>query len=306
MKKLAKRFFGVLMKLAYGTPLKHRILSACSNWTKETRYLYRITRSVFFSTIYHRLPVWERLQVQELLMGRDAGRNWAEYYFKGGADTNKKEFSSYPPPHDSGAKIGRLLFHEAVPLFSYIDEALKKQKPPLVIQIGSSSGRDIAYFAKNFPSLDCIGTDIYSEVCQFASTQWNYKNLHFVPCAAHDTWLLTAGCPGKPNTLFFAQGSLQYVYPEYLDLFFKNVSKFVSGATVVLCEPGYEINGSPDTLRGSAPLGGFSYNHDYTYYASKNHFDIVVSRIIRPYIPYSAYPIRKGTVHYFMVAKNRG
>lgn len=98
MKKLAKRFFGVLMKLAYGTPLKHRILSACSNWTKETRYLYRITRSVFFSTIYHRLPVWERLQVQELLMGRDAGRNWAEYYFKGGADTNKKEFSSYPPP----------------------------------------------------------------------------------------------------------------------------------------------------------------------------------------------------------------
>ena len=59
---------------------------------------------------------------------------------------------------------------EAYPIFNEISAILGNTSSRyLVIQVGSSSGREIAYFAKMFPQHDFVGTDIYDEIVEYAS-----------------------------------------------------------------------------------------------------------------------------------------
>ena len=89
-------------------------------------------------------------------MGGESGKNWTNTY-------NLRKL-------DLNSKVGNMQLKEANPLYVDIQEYLSRlSERGVVIQIGSSSGREIAYFSNLFPKIKFIGTDIYNSVIEFSS-----------------------------------------------------------------------------------------------------------------------------------------
>jgi hypothetical protein len=174
----------------------------------------------------------------------------------------------------------------------------------LVIQIGSSSGGEIAYFAKIFPQHEFVGSDIYDEVVEYASDYHNYSNISFVKCSAKEIGSILNIVDIKKNkpVLIYSSGSLQYVQPEHLTSFFNSLGKFPK-LKILIDDPGNESKGKPNEIKTSIYRGNFSYTHDYKWYAEKSGIETVQCEIIRPYYPYADFPMRENTVHYFYSGK---
>ena len=67
-----------------------------------------------------------------------------------------------------------------------------------------------------------------------------------------------------------------------------------------MVEPASELPGSPDELGGARWRAELSYTHDYRWYAARAGLRTLECRIIRPYVPYEAFPrYHRNTVHYF-------
>ena len=227
-----------------------------------------------------------RESLKALAMGGTSGRNWA-------ADYDSREF-------DLSGRIGNLSFNEADPLFGAIDEILIKNhgRRVCICQVGSSSGREIAYFAKKYPGYRFLGSDIYQDVVEYSSSHHKYPNLAFELFSATNICEKLLSIVNLDAVIVYASGSLQYVQPEHLALFFRQLAG-VSGVEILLTEPGSESAGSPDKLGGSVWRGNFGYTHDYKYYAEQAGFLTAASKIIRPYYPYEDFPAHRGTIHYY-------
>lgn|SRR5208337_2586122 len=224
----------------------------------------------------------KRESLKHLAMGSESGRRWAQSYDN--------------TPLNIGGTVGELPFNEAIPLFSETEKVLIKKTGAVVIQIGSSSGREIAYLASRFPNLQFIGTDIYPEVVTYSSKQHKEKNLKFQILAAKDIRTLLQKFQGK-DVVLISSGSLQYVQPEHLEMFFQAVKQY--HAEILLNEPGRFDKRSPDELQGSQYRDNFSFTHDYRYYAAKAGLKACASKIIRvhPSMPPSS--LMYKTIHYF-------
>ena len=105
-------------------------------------------------------------------MGGNSGREWANYY-----DNS---------PIDFNMKIGSLSYRNANPFYKKIENICNSGTNLAVIQIGSSSGREIAYFAELFSEHRFIGTDVYNEVIEYATQAHKLTNLNFIKLAAKD------------------------------------------------------------------------------------------------------------------------
>jgi tRNA G46 methylase TrmB len=124
-----------------------------------------------------------------------------------------------------------MTLQELEPLYDKVSCTLENAHSNyLVIQIGSSSGKEIAHFAKIFPQHEFIGTDIYDEVIEYASDYHNYSNLSFVKCSAKEIAnIFNINVKIQPikitlsPILVFASGSLNYVQPEHLTIFFNSL-----------------------------------------------------------------------------------
>jgi trans-aconitate methyltransferase len=219
-------------------------------------------------------------------MGSESGRRWAQYY-----DSS---------PLDMNTTIGELPFNEAIPLFSETEKVLLKKTDAVVIQIGSSSGREIAYLASRFPNLQFIGTDIYPEVVTYSSEHHKERNLKFQILSAKDIGTLLQKFQGK-DLVLISSGSLKYVQPEHLEMFFQAVKQY--HAEILLIEPGRFDKRSPDELQGSQYRDNFSFTHDYRYYASKAALKTCSSKIIRVYLSMPPSSQRYKTIHYFYHGK---
>ncbi|MAF85427.1 MAG: hypothetical protein CL875_02945 [Dehalococcoidales bacterium] len=215
----------------------------------------------------------KRESLKELAMGGNSGRKCAKQ-----ADAI---------PLDFNAKIGDMTFNEAFPMFSEIENILEGAKARLiVIQVGSSSGREIAYFAHKYPAHTYIGADICQEIADYASSAHQSQNLSFRTLSAkHISQLLSEY--KNENILIFSSGALTYMQPEHLPVFFSSVANMAS-AKILLNEPGRENRGKlPDEVAGSMWRGNFTYTHDYKFYAEKANIKTVKSRVIR--LPYPIY-----------------
>lgn len=228
----------------------------------------------------------KRELLKSLAMGGNSGKNWAAMY-----NSRQLDFSS---------RIGHLLFREADPLFDALDEILLQNvgRRLCVCQIGSSSGREIAYFAKKYPEFSFLGSDIYREVVENSSAHHGQPNLSFELFSAKNIYERLCSLTSLDAVIVFSSGSLQYVQPEHLSIFFSKLGA-ISNIQIVLVEPGSESGGSPDKLTGSVWRGNFSYTHDYRFYAEQAGFLTSKSQIIRPYHPYEDFPMHKGTIHYY-------
>jgi hypothetical protein len=274
----------LVVKIPFLRGYKEHLLSTWHDTPSRSRIDGLLFGPVFHAWVSHeylREPDPDRREaLKGLAMGGESGRSWAEYYDR---------------PLDFSARIGNLGFHEAWPLFRHMETTLSGVRTALVVQVGSSSGREIAYFAARYPANQFIGTDIYPGVLGYSAAHHRGDNLSFQLLPAKEIGRLLSEFPER-EAVVFSSGSLQYVQPEHLDLFFGALSRH--RARIILVEPGSDRDGSPDALGGSRWRDNFSYTHDYRFYAERAGFRTLASSIIRPYKPAEQYPGQHSTIHY--------
>ena len=163
-----------------------------------------------------------------------------------------------------------------------------------------------------FPQHVFVGTDIYDEVVEYSSDYHNYPNLSFVKCSAKEIGNIfnimeidVKIQPIKiilPPILILASGSLQYVQPEHLIIFFNSLSNFAN-LKILLLEPGNESKGKPDEIKTSIWRGNFSYTHDYKHYAEMAGLKTIENQIIKPYSPDDS--VHSSTCHYYYLGETK-
>ena len=206
---------------------------------------------------------------------------------------------------DRSQRYGELGFDEAFPQFAAMDAILSRASAgTTIVQIGCSSGREMAYFAQRFPRLSFIGTDIDEPIVERAGRAHPHANLQFKVARAHEIcraapggagrqdirpgatdaaglFILGAGAPGGEPLILFASGSLQYVQPEHLEIMFNTIGRR-GRTTLVLGEP-WQEKGASIGRGHSRWRGNFSYSHDYRTYAERAGLKIIECRIVQPF-----------------------
>ncbi|MBC8226491.1 MAG: class I SAM-dependent methyltransferase [Gammaproteobacteria bacterium] len=292
----------IIVKLPLFYSYKLHLLSTWQNAEKRN-ILDRILFNRFFGVwikleyLKERDPD-KREKLKSYAMGGESGKNWAESYQKQFSD------SGFEGDIDLDSKLGDMTFGEAVPIFNSIDKILQKSTgSKLVIQIGSSSGKEIAYFAKRYPQHSFIGTDIYEEVLNYSQQYHKNNNLKFFKSSAKDLQnvLHNNSEDIHKEIIIFSNASLQYVQPEHLEDFFQSImnSQHIS---IVLLEPVNHIFSKPDELEGSIYRANFAYTHDYKWYAEKSGIKTIDSKI---FYPYKDSLNHKNTSHYFYFGTNK-
>lgn len=273
---------------------KRHLLSTWHDFDKRTQidnllFPYVFNRWIKLEYLKETNPD-RREELKSLAMGGTSGEKWAINY-----DSRPLGLSS---------KLGHMTRGEACPIFSEIEFICENTTSDVLIQIGSSSGREIAYFANKYPKIKCIGSDIYEEVVTYSKQAHNLPNLSFELSSAQSVLHLLTPYIEK-DILVFSQSSLTYVQPEHLQGFFKTLAK-CPNLKILLLEPANESQGKPDELEKSIWRSNFSYTHDYKYYAELSGIKTVKCEIIRPYFPYEDFPMHKNTVHYFYYGQTQG
>ena len=286
---------GVIYKIVFSRRYKLFLLSTWYDTDKRTKvdsFLFPIVFNQWIKLEYLKESDPDRRErLKSLAMGGNSGEKWAQ------------EYNSRPLNFKS--RIGNMGFLEALPAFDELEGLCldSLDDKAAVIQIGSSSGREIAYFADRFPKCRFIGTDIYEGVVSYSARSYNLPNLRFELCSAAEIESLLD--KNRCSRIFiFSSGSLQYVQPEHLKLFFGACARY-SKLRVVLSEPANELQGNPRELKTSIWRGNFSYTHDYAYYAESVGIETVNCRIVRPYVPYVEFPMHRGTVLYFYSGRTK-
>ena len=299
MKRWIKYFFGFpvalfFFRMPFFNRYGNHLISTWYNtkgMSKLDKALYPMVFYSWITYIYLREPNPDiREELKSIAMGGESGKNWANAY-------NLKELSL-------NSKVGHLLSKEASPLFVDISEYFSKlsiSERGVVFQVGSSSGRETAYFSKMFPQIKFIGTDIFDSVVEFSKQQHSFENLSFEKCSAQDLPSLISNY--KQNKLVvYSSGSLQYVQPEHLKKVFRDLSQF-PGLKIFLLEPADFSMKKPDEIQGSLWRGNFSYTHDYKYYAEMAGLKTIKNQIINPYSPDN--PVHSSTCHYYYIGEAR-
>ena len=153
-----------MVKLPIFNKYKLHLLSTWKDEEKRTkidRFLFRVFFGVWirFEYLKENNPD-KRETLKSICMGGECGKNWAEFY------QNEYAASGHEGTVALNAQIGHMTLKQACPVFDEVSAILGNTSSRyLVIQIGSSSGKDIAYFLKMFPHL-LIQTPFAREVGQ--------------------------------------------------------------------------------------------------------------------------------------------
>ena len=222
------------------------------------------------------------------------GKKWAEHYYNN------------PAKNLEALKIkraGLISDSEANPIFEKIVNFVKINKLEnnsdlYIIQLGSSSGRDLEFFFNYFPKLNFISTDINDEILNFQKEKYKYPNFFFYKCHTEDIdkCINHFQIQGK-NIILFSVGSLQYVAPFFLKEFFSKIKKikkinlFINDPVNL---PFIDFGKDLSKYRGKC-----SFSHRYKNYAEELKF--IEEKIIRPYA--SDDPNHKNTGHYYLHLK---
>lgn len=218
----------------------------------------------------------ERERLKALAMSGESGRVWAAAYAS----------------HALDPQASRLL--PAVLTMAREIEA------GVILQVGASSGREIAWVARSLPDVVCIGTDVYAEVVEFAQEAHCEPNLEF-RCAAAEELVEQAGqlLPDVPMVVF-SSGALQYVQPEYLPGVFSWLAARRAG--VVISETVSNRTCEPLEIEVSVPRGSFAWTHPFGKLAERAGLEVVELRVDYPYVDE---PARRDTGNLFLRARPR-
>ena len=207
------------------------------------------------------------------------GKKWALYFynncFKTLEDLKKR-------------KVGTINANEASPIFEKVINFIKlnnltNDQNTYIIQIGSSSGRDLEFFSKIFPKLNYISTDVNDEILNFQKEKYTLFNLRYYKCYAEnideciDNFNLS-----EKNIIIFSHGSLQYVNPFFLEEFFLKLKKYQK-LNLFISEP-VSLLFIEDNKIISKNRGNTSFSHRYDKYAKNSNINIIENKLIRPYL----------------------
>ena len=266
--------------------------------TKDKRNIIMLTLDILFQREYfNKLKSKEELrELADSSLGFGEGRKWAQMYYD-------KHFQTLDGLKKR--KTGLLSSDKAAPIFTSIigfikNNQLEENKNVYIIQLGSSSGRDLEFFYKIYPKLNYISTDVNDEILNFQKEKYDYSNFSFFKCHAEniDRCINHFNIENK-ILILFSSSSLQYVNPYYLKEFFNKVKKyndlnFFIGETVCL-------NFINNSKKMSDPRLDIAFSHRYEEYANEAKMKIIEKRIIRPFSKND--PIHKYTGHFYLHLK---
>ena len=176
---------------------------------------------------------------------------------------------------------GNLKFINNDPKFKPIIEKItnlsreNKNKKILIIQMGSSNGRKVQYLAKKFRSVEFLGIDIFESVINFCNKNNKLDNLSFLKVYAHNLHNIISK-KKYDLCIVFSSGSFQYVQPEHLEIFFKNMCN-LKNISLIFCEGYYKQNLQNTFLfnKKSSYYNNFIFIHKYDEYAKDADFEIL-------------------------------
>ena len=206
------------------------------------------------------------------------GRKWALHYYNSHFKTLEEL---------KKRKTGTMSASKASPIFEKIINFIKSNnfidnENIYIIQLGSSSGRDLEFFLNLFPKLNYISTDINNEILDFQKEKYNYSNLKYFKCYAEDIdeCINNFNICDK-NIILFSTASLQYVNPFFLKIFFLKLRKYPK-LNFFAMEP-ISLSFIDNNKKISDHRVNISFSHRYNEYVRNSNANIAEFQVIRPY-----------------------
>jgi len=286
LKKYIKKFIYEVIKypliiIFIKTPFINILKERFKNhrFLKKRNIIWFVLDTLFQREYFNKLK--SKYEIRELTNStlRDGeGKRWAEKYYNAHfqtLDELKKRRTGIMSSNDAAPMFERII--------SYIKSTnLSDDKNTYIIQLGSSSGRDIEFFLKIFPKLNYISTDVNDEILDFQREKYSYTNLKYYKCYAENIdKCINHFKISEKNLILFSSGSLQYVNPFFLEEFFSK-TKIYKNLNIFISEPVNLLFIDNSNLI-SDNRSNISFNHRYDKYAKNSNFNIIENQVIRPY-----------------------
>lgn len=182
-----------------------------------------------------------REAVKRLCMGEDAGVRWAEQYCQRG----------FPDR-----------FTPVLAMFGELERLLASGAVARVHQVACCSGREIAHYARTYPHVRFVGSDVDAQVVSFCAERWRaLPNLSFVRVRLDA--LDTAERDALAADAVYASGGLHYMDPPSLRRFFQAARTLTPH--LLLSQP-LDRDFVVDAQATSRPRRQLSWNHPYVPY----------------------------------------
>lgn len=215
------------------------------------------------------------------------------------ASTYDEEPFALERPLTTGLTMG-----EAVPLYlklkSHIENCTGRENRTIV-QIGVGSGRELAWFAKQFPTIKCVGADAFSGAVDHARKRYRLSNLEFHVLPLERANELLEDQRSK-HVFFYTSGLFHFVQPEFVVNSLKYISTF-QNLDLFISEPvslpKLDKDAFPkNSVRRIKPL---SWTHNYPTLVKRNN--LIIQEFILTNHPYDGNPTELTSVNCFIRAK---
>ena len=220
--------------------------STLQKWSSNAEGTSRLQKFFFSIVVYFVLAKYyskntsskEREVLKYMCMGDDSGVVWAKYYAKIGFPNETTKMQGF---------------------WGLLDNKLSDHTIKHVHQVACGSGREVAYYAKKYPKIKFIGSDIDESVVSFCKEKWGYiSNLTFEVVRLDR--LNQKEKKILKCDLIFASGGLQYLDEALLIRFFKIINGL--SKQIIFAQP-LAIDFLMDKHKHSKKRGNFSWNHPY-------------------------------------------
>ena len=234
-------FFGKIYVYIFGVDTE-----LCQNFARRssldnvTALKYVLTKTALLAEVY-KANKNRRLEISQLFFGATAGVEWAKKYNDEGFDSDK---------HFKQKKI-----------FHWLSDLLDSANLS-VHEIGTSSGRQSAFFAKKYKKSVFVASDVFPEVVAYCESHHKYDNLGFITIDAG----ITNDIKKIKEDLLLVAGSAAYLNQEELN----NLYGTIDCRHILIGEP-TAAKALPAT---SIPRGGFQWFHNHKYYLEKNGWTV--------------------------------
>lgn len=265
----------VIIKTPLRNFLERRFYTHRFNHVKNP--IMRLLDKVYQNEYFKKLEPFKLREVAEKTISDSEGVKWAEHYYDQSFDTIE-ELKSRRFSEELSYDQGTLIFSKT------IDFLKKKNLSTNIanlnfIQIGSSSGRNILFFKKIFPEINYISTDINKAILDYQKNKYSKYAFKYYKCRAEDVLdAIEFYEIKKEKIVLFSLGSLQYVNPYFLQIFFLKL-KSLANFDLFICEP-ISMSSLKDKRNKSTYRQDITFSHNYSLYFSKDDFEIIEKKII--------------------------
>ena len=243
---------------------------------KKNNKVWILLDTIFQKEYFNKLK--DKIKLRELTnstLSEGEGRKWALHYYNNHFQTleNLKKRKKHNLPENSAKPI----FEKMI---NFIKTNITDKENTYVIQIGSSSGRDLDFFKKIFPKLNFISTEINDEILDFQKEKYIHSNFKYFKCYAEDIDdCINHFDISQKNIIIFSIESLQYVNPFFLEDFFLKSRKY-KNLNLFIYEP-IALKFIDKDKPISESRGNISFSHRYDEYAKNSGLNIIESKIIK-------------------------